>query len=226
MSRQKVPTGDPEPDGYDYSPMNTSAQSSETTSSGAENDVRQRIIAAAFDVLQSLGPTRLRVQEVAKRAGVSTTLLYYYFDGKNDLIAAAYAADYESILEADLALLRKMFAEPVQPPDVLASMVDAYQVSFEDTDTRRRRLDALAASQHDPTVASAIAPMQRAFTTELRSMVENLQSRGWLAGVGDVNAFMMAVMALPLGLVFRDLDPSFAVDMTSYMMTVLPSPPG
>ena len=206
--------------------MSTSARTAEKHEPNADNDVRQRIIAAAFDVLQNVGPTRLRVQEVARRAGVSTTLLYYYFNGKNDLIAAAYAQDYAAILEADLVILRQMFAEPVAPPDVLSSMVDAYQSSFEDADTRRRRLDALAASQHDPAVASAIAPMQQAFTAELRSMVENLQSRGWLAGVGDTNSFMMAMMALPLGLVFRDLDPAFAVDMTSYMMTVLPSPPG
>ena len=88
------------------------AGSEPATSSGrgADKDVRSQIVEAAFSVLQEVGPTRLRIQEVARRAGVSPTLLYYYFDGKHALIAAAYARDYALILERDLELTRAVFA--------------------------------------------------------------------------------------------------------------------
>ena len=204
--------------------MNNSVATATLSDAKQENEVRQRILDAAFAVLQEVGPTRLRIQEVSKRAKVSATLLYYYFDGRNALIAAAYAHDYERILANDMAILHGMFDGVDMPTDVLPSLMDAYQSSFTDVETRRRRLDALAAAQHDPTVAAAIAPMQRAFIEELRRMVEEMQANGWIGTVVDVNSFMMAMMALPLGLVFRDLDPTFEIDTSSYLMTVLPSP--
>jgi AcrR family transcriptional regulator len=66
-----------------------------------EGNVRDQTVQAAFEILCETGPAKMRVQEVARRAGVSPTLLYYYFDGKHALIAAAYASDYAKILEHD-----------------------------------------------------------------------------------------------------------------------------
>lgn len=206
--------------------MNNSVDTDLLPDAKQENEVRQRIVDAAFGVLKEVGPTRLRIQEVSKRAKVSPTLLYYYFDGKNALIAAAYAHDYERILATDMEILHGMLDEVESPTDALPSLMDAYRAACTDVETRRRRLDALAAAQHDPSVAAAIEPTQRAFITELRRMVENMQANGWIGTVVDVNAFMMAMMALPLGLVFHDLDPSFEIDTSAYLMTVLPSPVG
>ena len=206
--------------------MNNSVDTDLLPDAKQENEVRQRIVDAAFGVLKEVGPTRLRIQEVSKRAKVSPTLLYYYFDGKNALIAAAYAHDYERILATDMEILHGMLDEVESPTDALSSLMDAYRAACTDVETRRRRLDALAAAQHDPSVAAAIEPTQRAFITELRRMVENMQANGWIGTVADVNAFMMAMMALPLGLVFHDLDPSFEIDTSAYLMTVLPSPVG
>ena len=183
---------------------------------GDEKEVRLQIVDAAFAVLQEVGPTRLRVQEVARRAGVSPTLLYYYFDGKHALIAAAYARDYSAILLQDLALMRSAFDEAHDPVGLLEVVT---------TDVRRRRLDALAAAQHDPVVAAAIAPQQRMFIEELRKLVNGLIAKGWLPETIDVNAFVMSMLAMPFGLVFQDLDPSFEVDMGKYLVAILPTAP-
>ena len=113
-----------------------------TDGSSAGRDVRSQIVDAAFSVLQEVGPTRLRIQEVARRAGVSPTLLYYYFDGKHALIAAAYARDYALILERDLALTREVFDRSTTPSELFDSTLKTYGLTFTDRDIRRRRLDA------------------------------------------------------------------------------------
>ena len=192
---------------------------------GDEKEVRLQIVDAAFAVLQEVGPTRLRVQEVARRAGVSPTLLYYYFDGKHALIAAAYARDYSAILLQDLALMRSAFDEAHDPVGLLEVVTTSYSRAFMDADVRRRRLDALSAAQHDPVVAAAIAPQQRMFIEELRKLVNGLIAKGWLPETIDVNAFVMSMLAMPFGLVFQDLDPSFEVDMGKYLVAILPTAP-
>jgi len=40
-----------------------------------------------------------------------------------------------------------------------------------------------------------------------------------------VNAFVMSMLAMPFGLVFQDLDPSFEVDMGKYLVAILPTAP-
>lgn len=193
--------------------------------SGDDKEVRLQIVDAAFGILQEVGPTRLRVQEVAKRAGVSPTLLYYYFDGKHALIAAAYARDYSAILLQDLALMRSAIDEAQDPVGLLAVVTTSYSRAFMDADVRRRRLDALAAAQHDPIVAAAIAPQQRMFIDELRKLVQGLITKGWMPESIDVNAFVMSMLAMPFGLVFQDLDPTFEVDMGKYLLAMLPTGP-
>ena len=196
-----------------------------STSRGSDKDVRSQIVDAAFSVLQEVGPTRLRIQEVARRAGVSPTLLYYYFDGKHALIAAAYARDYALILERDLELTRAVFDGSSTPSELFDSTLRTYGLTFHDRDIRRRRLDALSAAQHDPIVAAAIAPLQKAFTEELRTQVTAIRDEGWLPESLDIEAFLMVMMALPFGLVFSDLDESFEVDVLSALALLVPKAP-
>ena len=74
-------------------------------------------------------------------------------------------------------------------------------------------------------VAAAIAPQQRMFIEELRKLVNGLIAKGWLPETIDVNAFVMSMLAMPFGLVFQDLDPSFEVDMGKYLVAILPTAP-
>ena len=206
--------------------MRATVASHTTDGNGEGKDVRSQIVDAAFSVLQEVGPTRLRIQEVARRAGVSPTLLYYYFDGKHALIAAAYARDYALILERDLELTRDVFDGSTTPSELFASTLRTYGETFTDRDIRRRRLDALSAAQHDPLVAAAIAPLQKAFIDELRTQVTSIQHEGWLPAELDIEAFLMVMMALPFGLVFSDLDASFEVDVLSALALLVPRAAG
>ncbi|MEV0640038.1 TetR/AcrR family transcriptional regulator [Streptomyces sp. NPDC050619] len=71
---------------------------------------RQRLIDAARELLTENGPAKLRVQDIARRAGLTTGALYAHFRDRQDLLAEAvrsaqddYLAELVAPLPADVA---------------------------------------------------------------------------------------------------------------------------
>lgn len=52
-------------------------------------DTRERILAAACEVIADIGFEKIRMRMVAERAGVSTALLHYHFDTREKLFTEA-----------------------------------------------------------------------------------------------------------------------------------------
>jgi AcrR family transcriptional regulator len=71
---------------------------------GSARESRERILSSAASVFAAYGFRHATFEEIAAGAGVSRTLLYRYFDGKVDLLAAvrdrALSAWAESVAEA------------------------------------------------------------------------------------------------------------------------------
>jgi len=70
-------------------------------------DIRERIVAAAWQLLKTEGRTRLDMSEVARRAGYCRATLYRYFTSKEDLVAAAYVAAVERLAARFRAVIRR-----------------------------------------------------------------------------------------------------------------------
>jgi AcrR family transcriptional regulator len=64
-----------------------------------EEERRQQILEATWHVIAVSGFRNLRVSDVAKRAGVSSGMIHYYFDTKHDLLKAAFERYYEHSTE-------------------------------------------------------------------------------------------------------------------------------
>lgn len=58
---------------------------------------REQIAAAAADVFADRDPAEVSFDEVARAAGVSRSLVYKYFGDRQNLLAAAYLHDLESL---------------------------------------------------------------------------------------------------------------------------------
>lgn len=65
----------------------------------AELDARERILAATQQEIADRGVRGLRVQQVAKRAGVSLGLVYYHFDDRSGLLNATIDAVNQAVQE-------------------------------------------------------------------------------------------------------------------------------
>jgi AcrR family transcriptional regulator len=66
----------------------------------------EEILEAALDVFGELGFARTRLDDVARRAGVSKGTLYLYFDSKEALFRAMVQAKVETVLTESEALVR------------------------------------------------------------------------------------------------------------------------
>jgi AcrR family transcriptional regulator len=65
---------------------------------------RQRIVAAAADVVAEKGAAGASLDEVGARAAASRSQLYHYFDDKADLLRAVAEATNEAVLDGQRAL--------------------------------------------------------------------------------------------------------------------------
>jgi AcrR family transcriptional regulator len=83
---------------------------------------REEILAATVEEMQRLGMDQTRAQDVAQALGVSTGLLFYHFDSKDKLLAAAL----EYAVERDLVRLDRALTRGRTPMERLRRVVAAY----------------------------------------------------------------------------------------------------
>jgi AcrR family transcriptional regulator len=92
-----------------------------TTRSGEPNqrelaaaEARRRILAAAADCIVRDGLAQVRMAGIAERAGVSTGLLHYHFDTKEQLFADVLTYCHEISLDLNERAMRDAGDEPAQ----------------------------------------------------------------------------------------------------------------
>jgi AcrR family transcriptional regulator len=84
-----------------------------------EQEVRQRILAAAAQVFSTLGYRRSTIADVVKASGLSVGAIYTYFQGKDDLFLAVCTY----IAERDLAELAERMPQGMDPALKIATAV-------------------------------------------------------------------------------------------------------
>ncbi len=167
----------------------------------AENDARDRILAATRQEIADSGVRGLRVQHVAKRAGVSLGLVYYHFDDRAGLLNATIDSVNEAVRE------RGPVADATLPP--AEAVIEMLVAEFGDADGTREdsvvwnEIRAIAVFETelqaalgrttlawegriaDPLAQAGVPAAALAETaTLLTSLVEGLSSR-WLSGQID-----------------------------------------
>jgi AcrR family transcriptional regulator len=65
----------------------------------SRDEKRKVVLQVASDVLLEYGPHKTTLDDIAKRAGMAKTSLYYYFKDKNEIIRAIIKSDTEQLLE-------------------------------------------------------------------------------------------------------------------------------
>lgn len=92
------------------------------TSDAPRPSARAKVLKAAMEVMAEVGPDRVRVQDIAERAGMSAGHVMYYF-GKRDRILV----DTLLLSEADLATTRdRRIASAADPLEALDRLVRLY----------------------------------------------------------------------------------------------------
>ena len=68
--------------------------------SSDEDEVREKLLAAADACYAAMGPVRTRMSDIARRAGVHRSTVFYYFAKKDTLLAASFVRVLAATAEA------------------------------------------------------------------------------------------------------------------------------
>lgn len=143
---------------------------------------RAQIIECAIDAIAELGFAQASLAQIAKRAGVSTGVISYYFAGKDDLIREVAAHVYE---------VGRIFIEPrvQQQPDARSALHAFIEAS----------VDFIGAKPRYPVVIMAIGRaggegprFDRSIEEPRRTGFTNIL--GWGQEAGQFRIFDMPVM--------------------------------
>ena len=80
-----------------------------------QNSAKEKLISAAIKLFSSEGYGAVSIRQIAKQAGVNSSLISYYFNGKQGL----YNATLENQLDSILQFTQKTTSENLSPEDII-----------------------------------------------------------------------------------------------------------
>lgn len=169
-----------------------------TTAADRGREVRQRLLAAAVELIAERGWTAVSTRAVAERAGVAAGLVHYHFASVQALLrAAAVGAMRETARMLDPVLAQAR--TPTQALELLVSSLDSYTG---DDPVSVLFVETYLAATRDPDLRDEVAEIIAAFRVQLAT---------WLGehGVPDPEATAAVLGSAVDGLVMqRALDPT------------------
>ncbi len=169
---------------------------------------RQRLLAAAAELIAELGWGRVTTRAVAARAGLPHGAVSYHFRGKQELLA-----------EAALRTVEQAF--PIAELEALETMADLMAVASARLGDREAidpvlsavMLEAMRESARDPALRERIAALEREYRRLLADLVRAEQQHGAVSADAPPSALATLLAAAADGLLLHALlDPD--VDIT------------
>lgn len=162
---------------------------------------RERLIEAAAQVFAEKGYDRAGVQEIARRAGLTTGAIYGRFTGKAELLQAAI----ESRTTDELDDLFSSHAFDGRATDIL-KVVGAHLVSPtpDDEDEGALLLEAFIASRRDPEVRESFLSVLEERAALLAELIEKAKLDGSLDPALDTESVVSFCHAVGLGFLLFD----------------------
>ena len=182
-------------------PTATAATTAATTARGVatptapDASVRDRLVTAAAEVFAERGYEGARVQEIVRRAGLSTGAIYTNFRNKADLLLAAVG----------IAPVDSLFATMELAGDVADGLRFAgHELPTARRDTRPLLFEAMVAARRDPEVAALLRRRLMKFRSLMAHAVASGQRDGSVAPDVDVDAAAEFCQALGMGFLLME----------------------
>jgi AcrR family transcriptional regulator len=157
--------------------------------------VRDRLVAAAAEVFAERGYEGARVQEIVRRAGLSTGAIYTNFRNKADLLLAAVGTAQVDSLFATFELA--------------ADAADGLRFAGHELPTARRAtrpllFEAMVAARRDPEVAALLRRRLMKFRSLMAYAIASGQHAGSVASDIDAEAAAEFCQALGMGFLLME----------------------
>ncbi|MCA1843500.1 MAG: TetR/AcrR family transcriptional regulator [Actinobacteria bacterium] len=164
------------------------------TEAAGDQSTRERLLAAATAVFAEQGYDGARVQEIARRAGLTTGAIYGRFRDKAELLMEAISA--RSADELDELITPDRPARSAR--DVLSAM-GRELMAAPPTERGALLIEALVAARRDGDVAAMVRGTVAEQARELTATVEHARREGAIADAIDTDAFVTFGLALAFG---------------------------
>ena len=158
------------------------------------DDTGQRLVTAAAQVFAERGYDGAGVQEIARRAGLTTGAIYSRFSGKAELLAEAIRTFTSD--EFDQLFAQHRFAGRVT--DLLAT-VGSHLVTREPSPAQAILLEAFVAARRDPEVAVVLRDHLADRAARLHALVDESKAAGLVDESLDSVAIVHFAHAVGLG---------------------------
>lgn len=134
---------------------------------------REEILSTTTALLDRIGLASTRVTDVAGELGISTSLVFYHFGTKEELVADAF----EHAVERDLARLDDAKRAGVEPVDRLRRVLRLYGPTGPASGWRLW-IDAWALAQREPRIRAVLRRLDRRWSAALREIVDDGVDQG------------------------------------------------
>ena len=175
------------------------------TSASVEASKYELIVTAARQEIEDRGIVGLRVQEVARQANCSVSLIYRHFTSRDGLLAHVLTEDYARNIERWAELVDAVEAgsgpidlEPII--DQLPMPQSAYMRKM-----RWSRVQTLAASVDNEPLRARLSDLARKFQSISDRLIRAIARRNGVTMTFDVPAFTQLTMAFAFMLIHNEL---------------------
>jgi TetR/AcrR family transcriptional repressor of uid operon len=173
----------------------TAREATAATATAPDPSVRDRLVAAAAEVFAERGYEGTRVQEIVRRAGLSTGAIYTNFRNKADLLLAAVGT----------AQVDSLFATIELAGDAADGLRHAgHELPTARRDTRPLLFETMVAARRDPEVAALLRRRLMKFRSLMAHAVAAGQRDGSVAADVDVDAAAEFCQALGMGFLLME----------------------
>jgi len=173
----------------------TAREDTAATATAPDPSVRDRLVAAAAEVFAERGYEGTRVQEIVRRAGLSTGAIYTNFRNKADLLLAAVGT----------AQVDSLFATIELAGDAADGLRHAgHELPTARRDTRPLLFETMVAARRDPEVAALLRRRLMKFRSLMAHAVVAGQRDGSVAADVDVDAAAEFCQALGMGFLLME----------------------
>lgn len=173
---------------------------------------RDRLVAAAIEVIEASGEQAVKVRDIAARAGVTEPSIYHYFGDRDGLICEAQAVRFgqgqREVLEEFAAAAMRCRSAQEFLDLVRASLEVSY--TLESAPRRFARVNVLGSAESRPGLLERLAVQQRAANALLAEAVSVAQARGFVRPDLDCEMFAAWVVGMTTGRIFIEIDPETA----------------
>jgi|GEM_PF-3128290 len=177
--------------------------------------------------LEASGEHGLRIMDIARESGVSTSTLYYHFNDREGLIQAVQARAVRRVSSASVNRLFEKFRQEHHTHHDARSFahelvaVVGSEVGEYLSEERRRKVELMAAGSTRPGLERLIQSEITHIIDDVTSFCQVIYDRGWLADGVTPRAMASALRAVLLGRVVGDYDLTPISDQEWYRLAEL-----